>query len=237
MFSLGGVEGVQLRLDDHGLSTGQIVKVVADAAAGATTLSIMALAQPLLKGTVLEFDGGGMASNVEVTLSAVAQVGTNSLTVNALSVQVNANAQATDNGVNLATAQRLLMGCQYATARIKLYCCGRYDDSQLVLANSVNFWARYLACKWVCSRRGQSPPKSVVDECELIMKELEKVQCKQLNIEDIGTRTADWPFITNTTVDPIFTIAKTRVEPQISEGTPTVYPQMIDWTSVYALIY
>jgi hypothetical protein len=238
VFDLCGIEGVQLRLDDSGLATGQTVQCVLDGAAGATALSVGALQAPLLRGSVLEFLGGGMTTVVEVTLNAVAQFAATSLTVNPLSGPVLATAQAQDNGINLATAQRLVKACQYATGRVKLYCCGRYDDSQLVKSWSVNNWATYLAAKWLCSRRGQTPPKSIVDEVnERVMPEMEMVQSGKLQIEDIGTRTSDWPFITNTVVDPAYDVAKVRVEPQISEQTPTLYAQFVDWSSVFNLEY
>lgn len=232
-----GSEGVQLRLDDHNQATGNQVVVSADAAQGATTLFVNALASPLLRGEVLDFDGGGMPAVVEVTLNAAASTGATTLNVVPTLGQINATSFAIDNGVNVALAARIVRAIEYATARVKRYCCGRYDDSQLVLATSVKEWAMYLAAAWLCKRRGNSPPKSIADDAAEAKEELKAVQHNQLQIEDIGTRTAAWPFMSNVTVDLNYSFAKVRVEQPISEGTPTQYPQYIDWNSVLWLEY
>ena len=57
------------------------------------------------------------------------------------------------------------------------------------------------------------------------------VQASELNIEDIGTRTSGWPFLSNVTIDLSYTVRKVRVETAISEPTQTQYPQAIDWNS------
>ena len=112
-----------------------------------------------------------------------------------------------------------------------MYCCNRYDDSQLVLSWSVNNWATNLAAHWMSCRRGCAPPKSLENLVETTMDELRMVKTGTLSIEDIGTRTSGWPFITNVSVDPRYTYAKIRVEQNLSEGTPTQYPQYPDWNA------
>ena len=64
---------------------------------------------------------------------------------------------------------------------------------------------------------------------------IDMVKDGELNIEDIPTRTSEWPFLSNVTIDLAYTVRKVRVEPQISEGTPTQYPQAIDWNSYLLL--
>ncbi len=138
----------------------------------------------------------------------------------------------TDNGVNVALAQRLLMACQTATSQVKDYCCGRYNDSDLLQSWSVRRWARALAARWVCRRRGNVAPKSIEEDAKEALDEMKRVQVSALNISDIGTRTAGWPFISNVIVDPAYDYAKIRVEQPLSEGTPTQYPQHVDWNSI-----
>lgn len=235
VFDWLGTEGVDLRLDDHNRATPQKVVATADAAPGATSLSVAALAYPLLRGTTLRFDGGGMSDVVSVVLTATAVVGGLTLPVEALAGAVNAQAAALDTGVNVALANRLLAGCRYGTTQVKLYCCGRYDDDQLVLSYQAQQWATILAARWVCRRRGNTAPESIERDAEEAVHQLEMVNRGEVQVPEVGTRTACHPFLTNVTVDVRYDVAKVRVEPQISEGTPTQYPQYVDWSSIFFL--
>lgn len=226
-----GTEMAQLRLDDHSQASDQTVQATATAAPGATSLAVTALTSPLLPGSTLEFDGAGMPAVVEVVVTAIATVGATSLTVAPLPAAVNGLAEAFDNGVNTATAARLVKACQYATARVKMYCASRYDDSALAQSWSVNRWALALACEWMCKRRGGSATEGIADDVKTALEEMKQVQAGALHIEDIGTRTSGWPFLSNVTVDIGYDYAKLRVEQPLSEQTPTVYGQFIDWNS------
>lgn len=232
-----GTEGVDLRLDDHNLATGQTIAVSANAAAGATSLSVNALLYSLLNGATLEFDGGGTQEVVQVQLTAAANQGATTLTVAPLPFAINAQAQAQDNGVNLATGARLAVASIRGTAKVKLYCSNRYDDSQLVLSNSVNEWATIYGSRWLTTRRGQSPPVGIERDWEEALEEMKLVQKGELYIEDIGTRSNCWPFISNQTIDPNYDVIKARVETQLSEATPTNYPQFVDWQSIFTIEY
>lgn len=227
-----GAEGVDLLLDDRNDATGQKIQASAGAAQGATSVPITALTFPLLAGSTLQFAGSGM-DQLGVTLSAVALTGATSLTVNPLSGPVNALASALDSGVNVAAARRLVKACQYGTSQVKLYCCTRYDDSQLVLAWSCNRWATTLGARWLCRRRRQSAPKGIELDAADAITEMMMVKSGALSIEDIGTRTSGWPYISNLDVDVRYEIGKVRVIPVLSEGTPTNYAQLVDWNSVF----
>lgn len=235
LFDYVGVEGVQLRLDDHRQATAQVIQVVTAASQGATSVAVQPLQRPLLPGSTLEFDGAGAPSVVEVVLSALGRVGDTTLTVVALAAALPALAAAQDNGVNVATAYRLITACLEGTRRVNLYCQQRYDVSQLLVnaqANgSIKSWARALAAKWLCSRQSNSPPKSVMSDAEDALEELKFVKNGQLSVEGIGTRTSGWPFMVNVRVDPTYTYAKIRVEPQISDQTPTQFGEYIDWNA------
>jgi hypothetical protein len=224
-------EGGQLRLDDHRQATAQRILVLSSASVGGISLTISALEQPVLAGTVLEFDGAAMPSVVEVVTSAVAAKGASSLPVSPLTGAIPVGASAIDSGVNVALAQRLIFCCSHATGQVKLYCCGKYDDSELVKAWSVNRWATVLAARKLGRRRGQPAPKSIEAEAEECLQEMRQVNSGMLRIEDIGMRTSGWPFLSNVTVDLSFQTARVRVQRSISEGTPTQYPQRVDWNS------
>lgn len=233
IFDLVGIDAVQLREDDKNLASGQQIATTVAASLGDTSLTIAALSYPLLKGTVVVFAEAAMNPPVEVTLSAVATAGATTLSVVALGADIPAGAIATDNGVNVWLAALMAKGCKYATAKIKSYCCGRYDDSALAQSWSVNNWATIIAARWISSRRFQSVPQGIDAQYQETLEELKAVKIGNLNIEDIGTRTSGWPFISNVSIDLGYTIRKVRVEPQISEPTPTQYPQCVDYSSVF----
>lgn len=223
-------EAVDLRLDDHNLATGQTITVRSNAVLADTALNILALRFPLIKGTNLEFDGGGMAAVVTVVLSATAVVGATSLTVVALDGLVNNQAQASDSGVNVALAQRLVKACNYGTDRVNRYCLGRYNASDLQTSWSANEWATTMGALWLCRRVCRDAPKGVLTASEDVLKELKAVQMGQMQVPGIGTRTAAWPFLDNTTVDPAYWNHKIRFQQSISEGTPTQFANYPDYT-------
>ena len=230
-----GVEGTQLRLDDANRATGQTIQVTADAPAGSTSITVAPLESPLLPGTVLQFDGGGVPQLVQVTLASTGKVGDTTLIVAPTLYDLPPLAYAEDSGVTMYLAGLLIEASSIATGRVKGYCCGRYDDSVLATSWSVYNWATVIATKWLCDRRQQGSTKAMVEEYKETMAELKQVQVGNLCIEDIGTRTSGWPFFSNVTVDIKYTYNKIRVESQLSEQTPTTYPQLIDWPS--ALIF
>lgn len=235
IWDLLSVEGVDLRQDDHSLATGQIIELSANAAIDATTISVLATPVALLKGSQLTFEGAGMDVPVTAELSAAAAAGATSLSVVALETALNSGAQARDSGVNAATGARLLVGARKGTSRVKLYCNSRYDDSQLALSGTVCDWATICAAKFLCTRRAQGCPKSLMADYEETMEELRMVQVGQLQIDDCGTRGSDWPAVINVTVNPAYDGMRARVQRNISEQTPTVFNQYVDWNSAVNL--
>lgn len=230
-------EGVDLRMDDHNLASGQNITVTADAIAGDTTIAVSSLPVNLLRGAQLTFDMAGMDVPITASLTAAANAGATSITVAALTAPINSGAQARDSGVNAATGARLVVGARKGTSKVKLYCNQRYDDSQLKLSGTVLDWATLYAARFLCTRRAQGCPKSIAEQWEEALDELRMVQSGALAIEDIGTRGVDWPSMSNITVNPSYDYMRSRVEPQISEQTPTSYAQYIDWNSAAAFEY
>lgn len=225
------VEGVDLRLDDHNLASGQLITVATDAPATSTTLAVTATPVALLAGAQLTFDGGNMTAPVTVSLTTAASAGTTTLNCAALTSAVYATATARDSGVNAATGARLLVAARKGTSKVKLYCNSRYDDSQLKLSGSVLDWATTYATMILCMRRAQGCPKSILKQWEEAKEELLMVQTGQLMLEDIGSRGTDWPSVSNITVNPAYDLARARVQQGISEQTPTAYAQFVDWNS------
>jgi hypothetical protein len=199
-------------------------------------MAVLPIPVALLRGAQLTFDSAGMSAPYIVSLTAAASVGSTSLSIadttgTTTTTDVPSGAQARDSGVNAATGARLLVGCRKGTSKVKLYCNGRYDDSQLKIAGTVCDWAATIAAKFLCERRAQGCPKSLKANYDEIIQELKAVQVGQLAIEDIGTRGVDWPSISNVTVEVGYDYMRARVEPNISEQTPTAYGQYVDWNS------
>jgi hypothetical protein len=235
VWDLLSVEGVDLREDDSSLATGQIITTTADAAVGATSIAVTALPVALLRGTELTFLQAGMSVPVTAKLTAAAAASATSISVTALGTAINSGAQARDSGVNTATGARLVVGTRKGTSKVKLYCNARYDDSQLALSGTVCDWATICAAKFLCTRRAQGCPKSLQADYDEAIEEMQKVNSGQLAIEDIGTRGADWPTVTNITVNPHYDGMRARVQSGISEGTPTDYSRFVDWNSATLL--
>lgn len=235
VWDLLSVEGVDLREDDHNLATGQTIETSAVAAIGATSITVVALPVALLRGAELVFDLAGMSVPVTASLTAAAAIGATSISVTALTTAINSGAQARDSGVNAATGARLVVGTRKGTSKVKLYCNQRYDDSQLRLSGTVLDWATIAAAKFLCTRRAQGCPRSLQADYDEAIEEMRMVQVGQLAIEDIGTRGVDWPTVTNIIVNPAYDGMRARVQPNISERTPTAYSQFIDWNSAIVL--
>lgn len=235
VWDLLSTEGVDLREDDHNLATGQIITTSSSTVAGSTTIAVVATPVALLVGAQLTFDGGGMSYPTTVQLTSVASVGATSLSVQPALVTIPVGAIARDSGANAATGARLLVGARKGTSKVKLYCNARYDDSQLALSGTVLDWATLVAAKFLCTRRAQGCPKSILADYEEALEEMRMVQSGQLAIEDIGTRGVDWPSMTNIIVNPAYDGMRSRVQPGISEQTPTNYGQFIDWSSATML--
>lgn len=230
IFNYLSTAGAELRMDDDNLATGQTVTVTADAAVGATSLAVTPLRFPLMKGTNLNFEGGGMEAVVTVVLSATALVGAVSLSVVALDGAVNTSAIARDSGVNVAMAKRLVLACNYGTDWVRQYCFPRYDDDALATSFNVNRWASTYGGYWLARRCCRPCPETVKEDYEECLKEVQQVKSGHMAVPGIGTRTAAWPFFSNVSVDPAYWTHGNRVEQTVSEGTPTYYTQYVDYS-------
>ena len=69
------------------------------------------------------------------------------------------------------------------------------------------------------------------------VEELKMVQSGALSLEDVGTRGVDWPQLVNVTVNPAYDGMRARVQPYISEGTPSNFNSFVDWNSAALLSF
>jgi hypothetical protein len=233
IFDMIGTAAAQLRLDDMKVASGETVTTTADAASGATTISVSALQYGLLQGTVLVFQLAGMDPPVQAILTTSAAIAATSITVIPLGSAITSGAQARDNGTNVWLNGLMPKACKYATARVMSYASQRYNTSDLTKSWTVNQWATVVACRWLAKRLFQVAPAGIESDYEEAMEELKAVKGGQLNIDDVPTRTASWPSFSNVTLDDRFNIRKVRVEPVISDNIPTQYAQSVDWFSLW----
>ncbi len=225
-------EAAQLRLDDQNQASGQQVAVTAAAAVGAVSLTISALQYPLLRGTTLVFSAAGMDTPVTAVLSAAAAAAATALTVVALDAAINAGAMAADDGVNTWKAMNMLKACRIAADKVNSFCLVRYTASQLITSYVVQQWAVVIASRWLAKRRYMPAPSGIESDYEEAINDLQAVRANQMDVAGLSERTSAWPFVTNLTLIDGYTWTKLRVEPTISENTPTQYPQMVDWASI-----
>lgn len=132
------------------------------------------------------------------------------------------------DGLEIAWLNRAI---QWATARVNMYCAGRYATADLVNSWIVNNWAVVLACHWLSCRRGNPPPSSMEGLYDETMEDLKAVKSGEVDLPDIGLRTSAWPSWSNVRVDCLYTLRKIRVErvQGMSESPNAGFPRNTDW--------
>lgn len=109
-----------------------------------------------------------------------------------------------------------------ASLDIQEYCLQSYSIESLTASNWVKRQTAWRAAKYLCERRGNPVPASLLDEVKRREERLELVRIGKLRIPDAVKRKADIPVLTN---------QRTRVQPfpqAVSErgrstGTPDGY--------------
>lgn len=115
-----------------------------------------------------------------------------------------------------------------ASARINSFCAGRYEIVDLAKSWSVWNWATILACYWLCCRRGNPVPTSILGLYQETMEELQMVQLGQLLIDDLAMRNSFSPIWSNGRIDDRYMVRKYRVERPLSDSTPVPFPRKTD---------
>ena len=105
-----------------------------------------------------------------------------------------------------------------ATGRVDLFCGSRYQPSDLVNSWPVWHWGTIIAARWLCSRRANPNPDSILMMYDEVMEDLKDVQRGVLSIPDASPRDETWPAWSNVIVDQRYwSEAKVRVQRFISE--------------------
>jgi Protein of unknown function (DUF1320) len=123
----------------------------------------------------------------------------------------------------------------WASAQINCYAAGLYSPVNLAQSWTVNRWCAIIAARRLCMRRGNPVPKSLAEDYKETMEELASVRRGDLPIDPniIGYRNNMSFAWSNVTMQPGYRLRKVRVETQISDPTPTSYPQSIDWRTQF----
>lgn len=130
------------------------------------------------------------------------------------------------------TAYLTYQGINLGTSRVNLYAAQRYNQSELVNSFEAWNWATIAAVRWVCSRRCNPVPESVLELYQEAMEELKAVRAGELHLSDISPRDEWWPAWSNVTVDQRYWLRKIRVETPISESSKS-YRQTISRFAQY----
>lgn len=116
----------------------------------------------------------------------------------------------------------------WGTARVNTFASSRYDTSLLGTSWTVWQWATVLACYWLCNRRLNPVPDSLLALYEETMGELNMVKAGQLNIDDLPMRSVMAPVWSAIRMDERYIVRKMRVVGPLSDSTPTRAPQNQD---------
>lgn len=229
-----GASGLKLRLDDDGITTGSISSTASSTPIRVTTTG----SHNLVSGSVVQISGivgSGVTANGVWVVSVFS--GTQFDLIG--SVASNSSAGGTWTAIPQPESGWAVNATYTGTAKVNRYLQQMYDSADLALSWSVYNWATVLACQWLCSRRGNPIPSSLVMLLRETLDDLEMVRSGDMVIEDIALRNTLAPCWSNVRLDrsgySIF--KKLRVERSTSDRTRTNFPQKADLLDALASPY
>lgn len=104
-----------------------------------------------------------------------------------------------------------------ATEEIDLYARQRYTQAVLSTSTLINRWCMVMATRFLCHRRGNSPPASVEVEWERISQHLEDISQGKKQLPGMALRDDLRPTMSNLKIDRRFRHSKIRVRPNSSD--------------------
>lgn len=125
-----------------------------------------------------------------------------------------------ETGANSATELTYLTHfIRWASARLRMYLGGRYDDADLSKSWAVNEMAAIMVAVRCSRRRGNPASESLIEAYGETMELVRQIKAYQMSLEDVAERTSgsiSWRNIRHSR----HTLRRSRVERPISEGTP-----------------
>lgn len=126
---------------------------------------------------------------------------------------------------NAETERLSIQGVNKATAKCNLYLLERYTAIQLKESWQVHEWATTYAAVWLCRRRFNSVPKSLMDAWADALEEMQAVHDREMSLGDIAETESDQPTLSNMTLDGRYHLKQQRVQRPISSKRSTPLPQ------------
>lgn len=168
------------------------------------------------------------------TPTALSTLYTDTDSIEGLLSQIGRDSRVDDNYTNNIDAREdnfITWACNWATARVNTFCSNRYEPATLATSWTVWGWATICACWWLCGRRGNPVPDSIIALYEEAMMEMKMVAAGQLNIDDLAMRNALAPVWDNMRMDQRYIVRKMRIIRPLSDLTPTAIPVNPDYLS------
>lgn len=105
-----------------------------------------------------------------------------------------------------------------ASGTVELYLRGRYSEAGLTSSNLVTRWTTLLATVFLCERRGNPVPESLLREQERVLGLLEKIQLGSLALPGIAFGNDLRPAFSNVTIDRRYRRKQQRVVTETSSS-------------------
>jgi len=145
---------------------------------------------------------------------------------------MNSRVDDDGNGTISPTEQTwITYASNVGTARVNSFASTKYDTSDLATSWSVWNWATVVGSYWLCCRRGNPVPSSIIGLYEEAMNELSMVKAGILPIDDLAMRNIAMPVWANIRLDDRYWVYKMRVQLPMGDQTPNPVPISVDWLS------
>lgn len=141
-----------------------------------------------------------------------------------------------DSGAVSATEEDYMavQAVNKATSRINIYLQQRYAPALLATSWAVHDFTTIYGAIWLCRRRGNSVPASLMESWEEdCLPLLEAIQKDQMSLNDIAERESDQPRFANVTLDSRYRVRQLRVERPLSDRVPNNIPRLTHWDSEF----
>lgn len=124
-------------------------------------------------------------------------------------------------------------GLYSGTNRVFSYLLAKYSAAELAQSPIACGWAILFACKWLCERRGNPAPASLVSECQEAIEQMKAIAAGEAILPDAAPYATSLPSHGNVRIDRNYPFGKVRVIRKESDATPPDHAQRRDYPSEY----